>query len=101
MPKWKYKEADVTVGENTQRVRQLTADERRQFAENAKKRKEEGKTSEASGASEMMQKLVEWASMPPLSKDDVASMPAELLDACTSKILDLSGLGDKGDEKKD
>lgn len=105
MSRWKYKVETVTVGENSQNVRKLTAGERRDFALASKKI--------AAGEMEKAQLpfvIAKFACIEPvLSDEDAMSMPPDLLDACVGKIMELSAIGgakDKDDaegpgEKKD
>lgn len=91
--RWKYKTDTVTVGENSQKVRQLTAGERRQFAESSKK--------VAKGemeAGELPALVAKFGCIDPvLTQEDADSMPGDLLTACVDKIMELTGLKSKDD----
>lgn len=96
MSRWKYRTESVTVDENTVTVRGLTAGERTQFAETSKKVKEAkaaGTTDPAAAMSvpRMVAKFGIVAN-PPLTDDDLTTMPGDLLDAAVTKILELSGV---------
>jgi hypothetical protein len=101
--RWKYRTATVTVGENSQTVRMLTAGERRQFAEmNAKK-----KAGEVTGIDMANAVLVFGTVDPKLTVEEIDAMPPDLYEACTVKIMELTGLRDakpeagaEGQEKK-
>lgn len=95
MSRWKYRTEDVTVGENTQRVRGMTAGERHQFA-NASKDVKEGKRL----ATDLPVMIAGFGCIePPATKEEVEAMPSDLLNAVVDKIMEFSGMG-KGDEKK-
>lgn len=105
MSRWKYKTDTVTVGDNTQTVRQLTAAERAQFAALSNDIKDH-----KLDASQLPLKVAKMGcTAPELSETDLADMPTEMLDACVDKILVLSGfnasqtaaaeLGDPGEKK--
>lgn len=87
--RWKYRQDTVTVGENSIVVRQLTAGERRDFAAASGK----VRNGEMKGG-DLPLMLMKFASISPriTTDEDVAEMPPELLDACTHKILELTGL---------
>lgn len=83
-------------------VRMLTAGERREFAAASAK----VRAGELTGG-DLPGMLVKFASVEPAATSDqeIADLPPDLLDAATSKILELTGLNvrqDKGepDEKK-
>jgi hypothetical protein len=86
--RWKYKTAKVTIDDNSQTVRMLTAGERRAFgAASAKKR-----AGELEGA-DLADMVLQFGTVDPnLSAEDIAAMPVELYAACTTKILELTGL---------
>lgn len=90
MSRWKYKTATVAVGENSQTVRQMTADERAWLAgERAKL----GDPKKADRAEQMrlQRELVQRASInPELTDQDVKEMPSDLVDACAGKIMELT-----------
>jgi hypothetical protein len=86
--RWKYKTATVTVDGNSQTVRMLTAGERRAFAELSGKIKK----GEATGA-DLADKVLEFGTVDPrLTAEDIAAMPPDLYEACTNKIMELTGL---------
>lgn len=94
MSRWKYKVETVTVGENSQKVRQMTTQERKQFAQASKEIKNGERR-----ADELPGMIAEFGCTDPqLMPEEIADMPADLLDACVSKIMDLSGF--KDEEKK-
>lgn len=101
MSRWKYKTATVTVGENSQDVRQLTQKERGEFAA-ASKQIKEGKLQ----AMDLPPMVVKFAAInPQLTADDLESMPPDLMDECCRKVMELSGMRDEepdaDPEKKD
>lgn len=105
MSRWKYKQATVTAGENSQTVRQLTAEERGWVA-GARAKLGDPKTADKEALVKIQQEVVRKASVnPELSEQDVAEMPGDLLDACASKVMELT-LGpdwnkdDEGDPEK-
>lgn len=90
MSRWKYKTATVTVGDNSQDVRQLTQSERAEFAASSQKIKK-GEMQPI----ELPPLVVGFAAInPKLTKEEVADMPGDLMDACVDRIMELSGLGD-------
>jgi hypothetical protein len=92
--RWKHRIETVTVGENSQRVRGLTAGECNQYIELNKK----AKAGEISPM-QMAQKVVAMACVEPtMSEQEVADMPGELFAAVTQKVLELAGYS--GDEEK-
>lgn len=94
--RWKYKQELVTVGENSQTVRQLTAGERTTIMGKRSKLKE----GDAEGQANLQRDIVTMAAIdPPVTADEVTSMPTDLLDACAAKVMDLTN-GPEGDEKK-
>lgn len=95
MSRWKHKTETVTVDENTQEVRGMTAGERKQFAEASKEIKD-GKRSPAT-----LPYLIAGfcAVNPAVTPEDIEAMPSDLLDAIVSKAMLLSGFKDK--QKKD
>lgn len=96
MSRWKYKTETVTAGENSQKVRQLTAGERHQFAMATKKAKED-----PSDQTDRLRMLATFGCVDPeLTEADVDAMPGDLLGACVEKIMELSGLGGKKDDEK-
>lgn len=112
MSRWKYKVASVTVDENTVSVRGLTAGERMEFAEQSRKAREERAAASESPtvvvralpSALAVPRLVAKLGVvdPPLTDEDVETMPGDLLDAVVTKILELSGVkSDEKDEKKD
>jgi len=104
--RWKYRTELVTVDDNSVTVRGLTAGERMQFAETSKKMRD-AKTAGGLelGAALSVPKMVARFGIvadPPLTDDDIAGMPGDLLDAVVTKILELSGVkSDEKDEKKE
>lgn len=103
--RWKYKTATVTVDGNSQTVRMLTAGERRQFAEMSEKKRK----GEATGSDLANSVLLFGTVEPNLTLEDIEAMPPDLFEACTNKIMELTGLrttkaetppGDGGGEKK-
>jgi hypothetical protein len=101
--RWKYKTATVTVDGNSQTVRMLTAGERRQFAEMSAKKKAGDVT-----GTEMANAVLAFGTVEPtLSIEEIEAMPPDLYEACTNKIMELTGLrqtsaqaGVDGAEKK-
>lgn len=98
MSRWKYPLELVTVGDNAQNVRKLTAGERKAFALASRDIKA-GKME----ATELPFLLASFACVEPsLTKVDAEGMPPDLLDACVEKILELSGMrGKEPDEVAD
>lgn len=95
MSRWKYKTAEVTVGENTQKVRGLTVGERKKFAIASMEIKAGNRP-----ATDLPGMIVGFGCIDPsLTKEDVEAMPSDLLDAAVSKIMSLTGF--KDEEKKD
>lgn len=99
--RWKYKTAVVTVEGNSQTVRMLTAGERNEFAASTGKIKAGEMT-----AAQVAARLLAMAAIdPPLTPEDIEQMPPDLYEACTNKILELTGLKSEldvaGDQKKD
>lgn len=94
--RWKYRTAVVTVGENSQKVRGLTAGERRAFAEKSKAMKAAGE-----GGANMLPNFVVQAGAvdPTLTDEDVDAMPPDLLDACSEKVFELTGADREKKEK--
>jgi hypothetical protein len=96
MSRWKYRTATVTVGENSQDVRQLTAGERKALTDVGAKIK----------AAVMLNADVPLliASFgcinPAVSIDEAHQMPPDLLDAVCSKIFELTNIANPGEEKK-
>lgn len=97
MSRWQYKTETVSVGGNTQIVRQLTTGEVRKFAEVSKQNKTAENPAQKVDTLSMILKF--GCHEPQASDDDVNDMPPELSEACVHAIMKLSGLGD--DEKKD
>ena len=96
MSRWKYKTATVTVGENSQEVRQLTHNERLEFAAQSKKIK-----ADQGDANAILTTVLKFGCVG-LTDEDVKGMPPDLADACVEKIMALSGLeDDKPGEKKE
>lgn len=94
MSRWKYRTEDVTVGENTQKVRGMTQGERTQFAQASADIKE-GKRK----ATELPNLIAGFGCIDPkATPEDIVDMPSDLLDAVVSAIMRLSGF--KDDEKK-
>ena len=88
MSRWKYRTDTVSVGDNRQDVRQLTAGERKEFVELSREIKE-GKKPQM----DLPPFIIKAGAInPACSDDDVASMPTELADACVRKIMELTGL---------
>lgn len=82
--RWKYRTEVVTVGENSQKVRQLTHGEQTKYHDAWKAG---GKETELPGM------IVRFGAIePPATDSDVADMPPELLQACFKKILALTGV---------
>lgn len=97
MSRWTYPTELVTVGSNSQRVRCLTARERREFSALAGKIKD-GTIQPA----QLPEFVVQWGSVDPMcSMEEVQEMPADLFDACRDAIMRLTGLTANEDEKKD
>lgn len=92
-PRWKLKQATVTEGDNSVVVRQLTTAERREFIEL-------GKNADVKPL-EKTTKIVEWCTVPKLSREDIDAMPPELHDAAVEKVMELSGLKMTDAEKKE
>lgn len=86
MSRWVHRTDTVTVGDNQQKVRGLSHRERSKFAEAAKKIKA-GELS-ATDLPELVAKL----GCVGLEAKDVEDMPADLMDACVTKILELTGV---------
>lgn len=94
MSRWKYRTETVTVGDNSQTVRQLTSGELRQVLDLRTKVMGDG-----GNPMDLVALVVRLgATNPGLSETDVAEMPQDLQNACREKIMDLSGMGD---EKKE
>jgi hypothetical protein len=92
--RWVHAQATVKVGDNEQKVRGLTHRERAQFAEASKKIREQKMQATELPA------LVAGFGCVGLADGDLDDMPAELMDACVEKILDLTGINkDKDDDK--
>jgi hypothetical protein len=93
--RWAYKTDTVTVGSNTQKVRQMTAGERKQFAEFSRAVKD-GKAV----SNDLPVLIASFGCVDPtVTKEELADMPTDLLDAVVSKIMELTGFKDD-DEKK-
>lgn len=106
MSRWKYKTALVTVGDNSQTVRQMTADERAYIASERAKLGDPKAPANKEPQMRLQRELVQRAAInPELSEQDAKDMPADLLDACAGKIMELT-LGpdwnkeDEGDPEK-
>jgi hypothetical protein len=101
--RWKYRTETVTVDENSVTVRGLTAGERTQFAETSKRVKDAKAAGNVDpGAAMNVPRMVAKFGIvanPPLTDDDLTSMPGDLLDAAVTKILELSGV--KAEKKAD
>lgn len=98
MSGWRYKVELVTVGDNSQAVRQLTVSERKDFSEAGQRIKAgELKASELPGI------VAGFGCINPrLGPEEIGSMPPDLFDACVSKILELTGMQvAESDEKKE
>lgn len=97
MSRWAYRVEKVTVGENSQKVRQLTAGERKEFAKVSKQIKAGEREKD-----ELPALLAGFGcTEPTLTPEEIAQMPADLLDACIEKIMDLTGTpGLKEDSEK-
>lgn len=94
MSRWTYRSDTVTVGPNSQKVRQLTAGERRTFADTSKAIKE-GKAE----ARDLPYLIAGFGCIDPqLSKDELHDMPTDLLDACVDRIMKLTGFREDEDE---
>jgi len=94
MSRWTYRTDTVTVGPNTQQVRQLTAGERQKFAQFSKDEKA-GKADK----NELPALIAGFGCInPTVSKEEMADMPPDLLDAVVAKIMELTGF--KGDDEK-
>lgn len=99
MSGWSYQTATVTVGENSQAVRQLTVSERREFSKSSERIKAGELT-----ARDLPEIVARFGCINPVrSSEEVGSMPPELFDACVAKILELTGMKaePESDEKKD
>lgn len=96
MSRWTYRTETVTVGANSQNVRQMTAGERKQFAIASRDIKA-GKGE----ANDLPALIAGFGCVDPkVTKEELAEMPSDLLDAVVAKIMELTGFeGD--DEKKD
>jgi hypothetical protein len=94
MSRWKYKTDTVTVGENSQAVRMLTAGERKQFAQASQKIK--AGEMQKSDLPALVAKM--GCTNPTLSEEELEAMPPDLLDACVSKIMELTGFKAGDDE---
>lgn len=88
MSRWKYPTKTVTVDGNSVMVRCLTAKERSFVMENKTKR--EAGAEGALNTSELGVQIVMMGSVEKLSKEDVESMPSELLDQCAADIMELT-----------
>lgn len=87
MSRWTYRTHDVTVGDNTQKVRSLTAGERKQFAAISSEIKSGKKN-----ANELPAMIAGFGCIEPkLSDDELETMPPDLMDACVAKIMELTG----------
>lgn len=96
MSRWSYPVEVVTVGNNSQSVRCLTARERREFSGLGAKVK-----SGEIVAAAIPEYVVQWGAINPvLSMEEVQDMPTDLIDACREKIMELTGFRDEEDEKK-
>ena len=99
MSGWVYKTELVTVGDNSQAVRQLTVSERKEFSKSNERIKGgELKPSDLPGI------VAGFGCInPPRTEDEIDSMPPDLFDACVSKILELTGMKveAESDEKKE
>lgn len=95
MSRWAYKTETVTVGGNSQKVRQMTAGERQKFAQFSKDQKA-GKADN----NDLPALIAGFGCVDPaVTKEELADMPADLLDAVVAKIMELTGF--KDDEKKE
>lgn len=94
--RWKHRTATVTAGENSQKVRGLTAGEREAFIESNKKRV----AGEITGGEAARGIIVAGCVDPPVIDAEAATMPSDLHDACVAKILELSGLKDDDKSEK-
>jgi hypothetical protein len=101
--RWKYRTATVEVEENTVMVRGLTAGERQTFAETSKAIKEGKAAGDQVTALYVPRMVAKFGivSDPPMTEEDIAAMPGNLLDAAVTKILELSGVKSDDAEKKD
>jgi hypothetical protein len=92
MSRWTYKTHAVTVGGNTQKVRQLTWGEQKKYLETWKAG---DKPNELPGI------IVGFGAIEPAATpEDIESMPPDLMKACFQKILELTGVdvSDKADD---
>lgn len=108
MSRWKYKTELVTVDENSVTVRGLTAGERLHMSDVQKKGKALADTDQATivpgdSAVNFSRQVAKCGVInPPLTDQDLAEMPGQLLDAVVAKVLELSGVdADEKAEKKD
>lgn len=92
MSRWTYKTHDVTVGGNTQKVRQLTFGEQKKYLE----------TWKAGDQPHALPGIIVGfgAIEPSATPEDIESMPPDLLKACFEKILELTGV-DVSDQAED
>lgn len=96
MSRWVHATAVVQVGDNEQKVRGLSHRERSQFAEAS--RKIAGGTMGKHELPEFVAKL----GCVGISDEDLAEMPAKLMDECVTRIMELTGLKDaKPDTNED
>lgn len=99
MSGWTYKTELVTVGANSQHVRQLTVSERKAFGAIGARIK----AGELTPADLPGMVMGFGCIDPPRTDDEIASMPSDLADACVAKILALTGMKveAESDEKKE
>lgn len=94
MSRWKYRTETVTVGSNSQNVRQLTAGERKTFAATSKEIK-----AGTADANDLPALIAGFGCVDPqVTKEELAEMPTDLLDAVVAKIMELTGF--EGDDEK-
>ena len=92
MSRWTYNTDIVTVGPNSQKVRQLTWGEQTEYHDKWKKGDQPTK---------LPALIVSFGAIEPaVTEEDLQSMPPELMQACFRKILQLTGVdvSDKADE---
>jgi hypothetical protein len=88
LSRWKYKTEKVTVGENSQTVRMMTAGDQAAFGALSKKIQ-----AGAVDKNEISFLVVRLTSIDPtLTEEEARDMPPELLMACVSKAMELSGM---------
>lgn len=94
-PRWKYKTQEVKVGDNSQTVREMTHRDYQDFFKKSKDVK--------AGNGTMLEVMVFVVSRgcvnPEATVEDVEQMPTDLVAACSTAILKLSGV-ESSDEKE-